>query len=408
MLRPGGAAIIHAVPDFPKAGDLFRVFRDEAVSRSQRLTVNAVDRDGSDSNIHGYATAVVGEEVIGQLAAVEEGVWLDSAFGAKLERWAWDRYGLQKKPAAPSFVYLAFSLSTASPTAFTIPAGTRCATGTGQEFRTVVATPFPLGGIGPIQVIARSTLAGLDQNVAGGTIINLTSAVPSAPNGLAVTNTEAAAGGATVESDDDFKARIRRFFVAARRGTKGAIETGALAVPGVVRAVSIESLQSFGLPTRSVTLVISDGFTDALVKQGVSVPAYEVKSQAFAQVVSAALDEFRADGMPVRVIVAQVRLISVVLRLRFRATVTNPDAVALFARTLVVQLINGSNPGTPFDPADVLPFLRSVSGIDVFGDEVASPVGPLIPTSPYQKLATSLALVTTDSQATIQSQATNV
>jgi hypothetical protein len=32
----------------------------------------------------------------------------------------------------------------------------------------------------------------------------------------------------------------------------------------------------------------------------------------------------------------------------------------------------------------------------------------VIPTSPYQALRTSLALVTTDSQATLQSQATNV
>lgn len=396
------------MPDFPKASDLFRIFRDEAVSRSQRLTVNAVDRDGSDSNIHGYASAVVGEEVIGQLASVEEGVFLDSAFGAKLERWAFDRYGITRNPAAPSFVYLTFSNPTAVTAAFTIPSGTRCATGTGQEFRTVVTVPFPFGSIGPIQVLARSTLAGIDQNVGAGKIINLTSSVASAPSTLRVTNVEAAAGGANVESDDDFKARVRRFFVAARRGTKGAIETGALAVPGVFRAVSIEGLTSFGIPSRSLTLVISDGFTDALVKQGVSVPAYEVKSQAFAQVVAEALEEFRADGIPIRVIVAQVRMISVVLRLRFQATVTNPDAVALFARTLVVQLINGSNPGAKFDPADVLPLLRSVSGLDVMGDEVASPVGPIIPTSPYQKLATSLAHVTTDSQATLQSQATNV
>lgn len=396
------------MPDFPKASDFFRIFRDEAVSRSQRLTVNAVDRDGSDANIHGFATAVIGEEVIGQLAGVEEGVWLDSCFGAKLDRWAWDRYGMLRKQAAPSFVFLDFSTTAAAPTAFTIPAGTRCATAGGQEFLTVATVPFPFAGIGPVQALARSTLAGIDQNVGTGTIANLTSSVASAPTDLRVTNSASAAGGANVESDDDFKSRIRRFWVAARRGTKGAVETGALAVPGVVRAVAIEALQSFGYPTRAVTLAISDGFTDALVRQGVSVPAYDTRSQAFAGVVASQLDEFRACGIPVKVIVAQVRLISVVLRLRFQATVTNPDAVALAARTLVVQSINGGNPGATFDPADVLPLLRSVSGLDVFGDEVASPVGPIIPTSPYQKLATQLAQVTTDSQATLQSQATNV
>lgn len=396
------------MPDFPKFGDLFRIFRDEAVSRSQRLTVNAVDRDGTDSNIHGAATAVVGEEVIGQLAGVEEGLWLDSAFREKLDKLAWDRYGLTRKQAAPSFVFVRFTTTAAAPAAFAIPGGTRMATSSGQEFITVVSVPFPLAGVGPIQVLARSTLAGVDQNVGTGTVLSVTSTVAGSPTDLAVTNAEAAAGGAGIESDDDFKSRIRRFWVAARRGTKGAIETGALAVPGVVRAVSIESLQGSGYPARAVTLVISDQFTDALVRQGVAVPSYDTKSQAFAQVIAAQLDEFRADGIPVKVIVAQVRLLQVVLRLRFQATVVNPDGVALFARTLVVQLINGQNPGTTFDPADVTPLLRSVSGLDVFGDEVASPVGPVIPTSPYQKLATSLALVTVDSQATLQLQATNV
>lgn len=396
------------MPDFPKASELFRIFRDEAVSRSERLTVNAVDRDGTDSNIHGFATAAVGEEVIGQLASVEEGVWLDSAFGAKLDKWAFDRYGILRKQAAPAFVFLQFSTSVAAVTAFTIPGGTRCAASSGQEFITVVNVPFPLSGIGPVQVLARSTLAGLDQNIGSATILSITSTVPSGPVDLTVTNTEAAAGGAGIESDDDFKSRIRRFWVAARRGTKGAVETGALAVPGVVRASAIEGLQSFGYPTRAVTLVIADQFTDALVKQGVAVPAYDTKSQAFATVVSNSLDEFRAFGMPVKVIVAQVRLISVVLRLRFQATTTNPDAVALYARTLVAQLINIGDPGQSFDPADAVTLLRSVSGLDIFGDEVASPVGPIIPTSPYQVLRTSLASVTTDSQATLQSQASNV
>jgi hypothetical protein len=97
-----------------------------------------------------------------------------------------------------------------------------------------------------------------------------------------------------------------------------------------------------------------------------------------------------------------------VLRLRFRATVTNPDAVALFARTLIVSLMNGGNPGDAFVPADATQALRSVAGLDWFGDEIASPPGPIVPTSPYQVLRTSLSLVTTDSQATLQSQALNV
>lgn len=396
------------MPDFPKAAELFRIFRDEAVSRSQHLTVNAVDRDGSDSNIIGYSAAVVGEEVIGQLASVEEGLWLTSSRGPQLDRWAWDRYSMTRNQAAPSFVFLRFTTTVAAPAAFTIPGGTRVLTSSGQEFVTVVSVPFPLGGIGPIEVMARSTLAGIEQDVVAGAINSIASQIVGSPADLAVTNQDASAGADNVESDDDFKNRIVRFWVSVRRGTRGAIETGALAVPGVLRAVAIEALTGFAYPTRAVTLVIADRFTDALVKQGVAVPTYETQSQAFAQVVSTALDEFRACGMPVKVIVAQVRMISVVLRLRFQATVTNPDAVALFARTLVVQSINGLNSGAAFDPAVAMELLRSVSGLDIFGDEVASPPGPIIPVSPFQALRSSLASVTTDSQSTLQSQAANV
>jgi hypothetical protein len=396
------------VPDFPRASELFRIFRDEAVAKSSRLTVNAADRDGSDANILGYGVAVVGEEVIAQLASTEEGFWLASAFREKLDKWAWDRYQMLRKQAAPSFVFAQFTTTAPAPAAFTIPGGTRAATSSGQEFVAVQGVAFPFGGVGPVQVLMRSTLAGIDQNVRPLAIRSVTSQVPGAPTDLAVTNAEAAAGGDDIEQDDAFKNRIMRFWVAARRGTRGAIETGALEVPGVNRAVAIESLTGAGYPARTVTLVIADQFTNALVKQGVAVPAYETQSQALAQVVASELNEYRACGIPVKVIVAQTRLISVVLRLRFQATVTNPDAVALAARTIVAQSINTLNGGATYDPATSQVLLRSVSGLDVMGDEVASPVGPIVPTSPYQILRTSLALVTTDSQATLQSQATNV
>lgn len=396
------------MPDFPKFSDFHRAFRDEAVSRSQRLTVNAVDRDGTDANIMAAGAAVIGEEVIGQLADVEEGFWLDSARGAKLDKWASDRYGLTRKPASPAFVYLQFTSSTPPGVAFAIPAGTRAATSDGREFTTVTTVTFPAASLGPVLVLARSLLAGLDQAIGPGAIKSITTEIAFAPPTLAVANAQASSGSANVESDEDFKTRIRRFWGSLRRGTKGAIETGALAVPGVLRAVSFEGLQSFGYPTRSVTLVIADQFTDALVKQGMEVPAYEAQSQALAYVVKNALVEYRAYGIPVTVIVAQVRMLQVVLRLRFTADVADTDSLALYVRTLVTQYINGLNPGAAFEPAAVTALLRSVPGLEIFGDEVASPVGPIIPQSPYQVLRTALANITFDSQATLQSQAASL
>lgn len=385
--------------DFPRAQDLFRTFRDEVVSRADRLTLNAVDRDGTDANIMGYGAAMIGEEVIGQLASVEEGRWLDSAFGVKLDRLAWDRYQLLRKPAAPAFVNLAFSTATAAPAAFSIPPNTKVRSADGREFLTTVAVTYPAGSVGPVYVTARSALSGIDQNVKSETLKSLTSAIVGAPAGLTVTNPKSAAGGANAESDDQFKARIRRFWVSARRGTKGALEAGALAVPGVTSALAIEGLTGPGYPNRQTSLVISDDFTDALVLAGVSTPTYDARSQAFAKVVFNALDEYRVFGMSVSVMVAAVRLVSVALRLHFQAGVADPDTLALYARSLIVQHINELAPGEVFDPADALDILRTVPGLTVMGDEIASPAGTINPSSPYEVLRSSLAFVSVDPQA---------
>lgn len=386
--------------DFPRAQDLFRKYRDEVVSRADRLTLNAVDRDGTDANILGYGGAIIGEEVIGQLASVEEGRWLDSSTGAKVDRYAWERYGMLRKAAAPAFVTLAFSSPTAPLTAFTIPPNTKLSTADGREFLTIVGTTYPAGTTGPVYVQARSALAGIDQNVRPATITSLKSRLIGSPVGLAVTNPLAAAGGANSESDDAFKGRIRKFWTSARRGTKGAIEFGALAVPGVASAFAFEGLTGAGYPNRMVSLIVTDDFTEALVKQGVAVPAYETRSQAFARQVFNALDEFRAFGIGVSVKVADVELISLGLRLHFQAGVADPDVLTLYARTLCAQRINELDPGETFDPElHTYPILRTIPGLVVTGDEVESPAGSIVPVSPYQVLRTSLSLVAVCGQA---------
>jgi len=97
-----------------------------------------------------------------------------------------------------------------------------------------------------------------------------------------------------------------------------------------------------------------------------------------------------------------------VLRLRFQASVQNTDALALYVRTLVTQYVNELKPGALFSPALMSARLRSVAGLEWFGDEIASPVGEVHPTSPYQVLRTALEYVTTDSQSTLQSQSASL
>lgn len=390
--------------DFPKFQEIFRTFRDSIVSNSRRTTINAADRDGSDVNLVGAGGAAMGEEAIAALADVNEGFWLDSSRGPKLDRLVWDRYGILRQPSAPSFVFLNFTVPTAQVTPFAIPTGTTVSTPDGIEFVTVVAETFIAGTVGPIIVLARSSLSGPDKNVDAGSINSITSQVVGSPVGFSVTTTAAASGGAPAETDAQLRARARKFWTSANRGTKAAIELGALSVAGVVTVNAFEGLIGPAYPNRMVSLVVSDAFTDALVQQNVVVPTYAAVSQAFAGVVSTSLDDYRAFGIPVFTSVAQVALVSVILRLRFQAAAASDiDYITLLAKTAIVTWINQLAPGAQLLPGDLIAQLKAIPGLDVRGDEIASPAGIVVPTSPYQVIRTTLALVTTDNQATTTS-----
>ena len=395
--------------DFPKFAELFRTFRDTLVANSTLVTLNAVDRDGADTNLIGAGGCAMGEEVVESLADVNEGFWLDSARGAKLDRLVWDRYGLVRLPASPSFVFLQFATTVPCPLAFAIPTGTKFSTSDGVEFIAVVSTTFPLGSTGPISLQCRSSLAGSDRNVDAGTINSITSQIANQAAGLQVTNAAAAAGGANAELDAALRARARRFWSAARRGTKAALELGALSVAGVLTVAAFEGLTGPGIPSRMVSLVVTDAFTDALVSQGATSSTYATKSQAFASQVGVGLDEYRAFGIPVFTSVSQTALVSVILRLRFLATAASDiDYITLVARTAIVNYINQLPPGPTdgtLDPAALVATLRGVSGLDIRGDEIVSPAGIVVPVSPYQVLRTSLSIVTTDTQATLSAVA---
>ena len=80
--------------DIPTYEDLRRIARDEMLSRNPRLTLEIIDRDGSETNILSHAAAAVGDEVVGALAQAIAGIYLDSATGRALDRLAFSKYGL--------------------------------------------------------------------------------------------------------------------------------------------------------------------------------------------------------------------------------------------------------------------------------------------------------------------------
>lgn len=382
--------------DFPTRTDLFRVGRDRILRLNGQLSSDVVQRDGTDANVMLAGGSAMADAAVGQAVLVARGQFLDSSEKADLDRYVFDRYGMVRKPAAPSLGTAAFSTGAAVATAFTIPANLTLATADGVTFLTTVATTFPAGITGPIFVSVRSSLAGFNQQAKAGAITNITGNVPGGAEDLRVTNLVATAGAADAEDDPSLRDRARQFWTTSQRGTLAAIEVGALSVPGVVRAAAIEVLDSSGRPGRWVQLLISDKFTDALVTLNQTSATYDAQAQTLARTVFNALAEFRCGGNYVQVIVAQVALLMVRLDLTFSAS-TDPIAVSEQARAVVVNYVNGLAPRAPFVPADAVTALRSVGGLLITGNEVAVPAGVVQPRA-MQVLRTSFDLVTATNQ----------
>lgn len=389
--------------DLPRYGDLFSVGANQILTLNGNLTIESVNRDGSDINVDVAAAAAIGDECIGQLTNVAAGNFLDSSEGVRLDRLLYDRYGLLRNPAAPArgsvqFQVLQNGAPVANPTAFAIAVGTVVQSVDGTQFITTASEVYPLAAAGPITVAVQSVLAGASQQAAKNTITALVSSIangPASPYALTVNNPLATAGATDEETDSAFRSRGRAFFTTARRGTLAAIVQGALAVPGVQTAESFDLIGASGAPDRYVQLVISDAYTDSLAELTTVPPSYQTQSQVLALDVFNGLSDVRAGGIFVQVTVAQLVLQPVQLALSFTASAnTLPggiDAVALAARAAVVLYTNTLPPGTTWSRSSAQQAVAAVPGLQVTGNEIVSPAGDVVPT-PLQTIRTSLAI----------------
>lgn len=378
--------------DLPSFSALFRLGRDEILSRQSALSLAVVDRPGSDANIIVASGAAMAEEVIAQLGLVAQGLYINSAQGEQLDKLIGDRYGLGRKVAGAAVGTVAFTTTAANPTAFVIPKDTLLLSSSGIQFQTVQATTFPTGATGPVYVQVRSVQSGANQNCKANTITTLATPLNGQPNDLKVTNLVATAGGSDIETDESYRERGRAFFSTAQRGTLQAIRQGALAVPGVLYATCFESVDQTGVPDRQVQLVISDGFTEALLQlsTGPLPSSYETQSQMLAQQVFQNLDAYRAAGIYVQVVVAKVVMIAVQLSLSFYAG-ADINASTVAARAACVTYINNLSPGQPLNPTDLTNILRGVPGLTP-ASTVVLPSGTVV-AKPVQVLRTSLPMV---------------
>lgn len=386
------------MPDIPSWSDIFRVGRDEALSRNAKLSRNAIEREGMDANILIAVAAGMADEIAGQLADLSASLFLDSATEEDLDRLVFDRYGLVRKAAAPAIGSVSFTTTVASPTTFSLPSGIVVQTAAGLQFVTTESAIFTVGTTGPVVVAVRSVLAGADQDAKIGEINSIVSSVSGSPTDLAVTNSLATTGGEDEETDDALRERARRFFTTARQGTLAAIEAAALGVAGIQTASTFEVLDALGRPARFVQLVVADQFTEQFVTYDTIPPGFETQSQAITTAINAALSDVRPAGTFVQVIVANTVIQPVQLTLAFQAG-ADVNLVALQARAAVVNVTNALAPGDPLVVNDLLAALQLVPGLNYTGDEILSPAGDVV-AQPLQVIRTTLGLVSAVSAQT--------
>lgn len=351
--------------DLPTRLDLYAIGRSHVVQRARKIDPVQVDTAGSDVNLFVGIGSVVADALIRQLAYRTGALLLDGSDDEDLDRYAYDRYTLTRKGASSARGSISIARSVATAGAGSIPIGTVCRTDTGVEYVTTTVASFSALALSATCNV-RAVQAGKATQVGQNSIKRFASPQQLFDASLVPSNPAATAGGENQESDDVFRSRVRDFWRTARRGVVGAIEFGALTVEGVVSARAVEVLSQSGLPARVVILYISD--------------SSGVASDALAEDVNVALNEYRAAGIAVLVSTSVPQLVDVELKLTFAAGVdtrTLSDQI----RAAVFEFVNSLPVNGPLYVNELGSVLqRFVSdGLIPKQSGIVAPVGDLIP-----------------------------
>ena len=351
--------------DLPTRVDLFAIGRDFVLTKATKIDPAQVDIAGSDVNIFCGVASVLAYQIILQLAFRTGALLLDGADDEDLDRYAFDRYGLTRKGASPALGSVRIFRTALTFGAGTVPVGTKVSTLTGAEYITTSSASF---GATDLESSAnvRASQAGKATQAGAEAIRRFPQAGLLFDNTLQVINDDATAGGEDAEDDDTFRARIRDFWRSARRGILAAIESGARSVPGVVSAQAIEALTAGNTPARVVSLYIAD--------------STGIASDALAEQVRVALDDFRAGGIAVLVSKSLPQIAEITLRLAFRANVDTPTLTDNI-RAAMVDFVNS----VPVNGTLYLGQLYTVlqrfeaDGLIPTQASIVSPTGDLVP-----------------------------
>lgn len=364
--------------DLPTRLDFFALGRDKVVQTAKKLDPAQVDVEGSDANLFVGIASVLADQVTRQLGYRTGALLLDGSDDEDLDRYAYDRYGLTRKGASPARGTVTITRTALTAGAGSVPIGTKLATDTGVEYiTTTVATFGALDSSATCNV--RAAQAGKATQAGVGAIVRFSQPQNLFDSTLSVTNPKTTAGGEDAEDDETFRARVRDFWRTARRGVLAAIEFGAKTVEGVVSAQAIESLTETGFPARVVNLYIADS-------SGVS-------SDALAEEVRVALEDYRSAGIAVLIVTSIPLIVDVELALAFKAgvdTKTLSDEVV----AAVVEFVNSIPVNGTLYRGQLFSVLQRFAADGLIPTEasVVAPVGDLVP-DVGQTIRTTLANV---------------
>lgn len=317
----------------PTAEDYIQAAKREGLARPTRLTREIMETPGSQVNIAFAAVGAMSERASTYAQRELNETRLRTALSVSIE--ALERYGASelggeiRQGATSSIVPLTFKRDPGG-SSIVIAAGTLVSTNGGVTFETAVDLPLGFGVTGDT-VDAIATTAGPGGNVPALTISTILGQVPDTT--LAVNNNEPASGGLVEQSPEDYQAQLETAYQRARRGTLGAIEAAAAAVPGIISAQAEELLDGDAQTGRVRVRVLGGGGTT---------------NSSLANKVRKVLREYRCAGIPVIV------------------EALNPQTVFIEAYNLVVD--------PDFDEATVLEQARSTA-VAVIGDPTAGITG---------------------------------
>ncbi len=353
------------MPDLPTRLDLFAIGRDYTLQRATRIDPQQVDIAGSDVNIFVGSVSQIAFSLVLQLAYAINSLLLDGATDEDLDRYALDRYNITRQGASAAVGSVVFSRPNVIAGGGTVPAGTKLITLTGIEYITTTDAVFGASSL-TAEAFVRAVQAGRDTQVGKNAIRRFQDITLIFDQTLQVNNPESTAGGEPAESDDDFRSRIRDFWTSARRGTLSAIEFGARQVPGVASSQAVEALTSGLQPARVVLLYVSD--------------ASGVSSVALGAAVRQELNEYRAAGISVITSTSQPQIVSISLKLVFKAGV-NTSLLADAIRGAVFEYINSLPVNGTLYRAEILSVLSRFvqDGLIIDANTLVEPSGDIVP-----------------------------